>query len=126
MEVAKGILTSRGGMTSHAAVVCRGMGTPCVAGAESISVSEHKKEVTVTVNGKLQTLKEGDWLSLDGSTGEVFAGKANTLGARPLKRTIQKEVENRIARALLDGTVRDGDTVEIDAKDGKLIVELVH
>jgi pyruvate,orthophosphate dikinase len=83
MEVAKGILTSRGGMTSHAAVVCRGMGTPCVAGAESISVSEHKKEVTVTVNGKLQTLKEGDWLSLDGSTGEVFAGKANTLDADP-------------------------------------------
>ena len=49
MEVAKGILTSRGGMTSHAAVVCRGMGTPCVAGAEAFTVSEHKKEVTVTV-----------------------------------------------------------------------------
>ena len=47
-------------------------------------------------------------------------------GARPLKRIIQKEVENRIARALLDGTVRDGDTVEIDAKDGKLILESVH
>ena len=46
MEVAKGILTSRGGMTSHAAVVCRGMGTPCVAGAEAITVNEHKKEVT--------------------------------------------------------------------------------
>ncbi|MBZ5625453.1 MAG: pyruvate, phosphate dikinase [Acidobacteriia bacterium] len=83
MEVAKGILTSRGGMTSHAAVVCRGMGTPCVAGAEAIAVSEHKKEVTVTVNGKSQTLREGDWLSLDGSTGEVFAGKANTLDADP-------------------------------------------
>ena len=49
MEVAKGILTSRGGMTSHAAVVCRGMGTPCVAGAESFTVNEHKKEVTVNV-----------------------------------------------------------------------------
>ncbi len=49
MEVAKGILTSRGGMTSHAAVVCRGMGTPCVAGAESVTVNEHKKEVTVQV-----------------------------------------------------------------------------
>ncbi len=45
MEVAKGILTARGGMTSHAAVVCRGMGTPCVAGAESFTVSEAKKEV---------------------------------------------------------------------------------
>src|SRR6202000_1790972 len=71
MEVSKGILTSRGGMTSHAAVVCRGMGTPCVAGAETVSVNEHKKEVSVTVNGKLVTLKEGDWLSLDGSTGIV-------------------------------------------------------
>jgi pyruvate,orthophosphate dikinase len=83
MEVAKGILTSRGGMTSHAAVVCRGMGIPCVAGAESITVSEQKKEVGVTVNGKAITLGEGDWLSLDGSTGEVFAGKANTLDADP-------------------------------------------
>jgi pyruvate, orthophosphate dikinase len=83
MEVAKGILTSRGGMTSHAAVVCRGMGTPCVAGAESFTVSESKKTVTVAVNGKVQTLKEGDWLSLDGSTGEVFGGKANTLDADP-------------------------------------------
>jgi pyruvate,orthophosphate dikinase len=83
MEVAKGILTSRGGMTSHAAVVCRGMGTPCVAGAEGIGVDEHKRQVSVTVGGKAITLKEGDWLSLDGSTGEVFAGKANTLDADP-------------------------------------------
>ncbi|HOQ47152.1 MAG TPA: pyruvate, phosphate dikinase [Bryobacteraceae bacterium] len=79
MEVAKGILTSRGGMTSHAAVVARGMGTPCVAGAGAINVDEHKKQLTVTLaNGKRLTLKEGDWLSLDGSTGEVFAGQAKT------------------------------------------------
>jgi pyruvate,orthophosphate dikinase len=83
MEVAKGILTSRGGMTSHAAVVCRGMGTPCVAGAEALTVSEQKKEVTLTVGGKNLVLKEGDWLSLDGSTGEVFQGKANTMDADP-------------------------------------------
>ncbi len=83
MEVAKGILTSRGGMTSHAAVVCRGMGTPCVAGAEAFSVDEHKKQVAVTAGGKTVTLKEGDWLSLDGSTGEVFGGRANTLEADP-------------------------------------------
>jgi pyruvate,orthophosphate dikinase len=70
-------------MTSHAAVVCRGMGTPCVAGAESFTVSEARKEVSVTVGGKTVTLKEGDWMSLDGSTGEVFAGKANTLDADP-------------------------------------------
>ncbi len=83
MEVAKGILTARGGMTSHAAVVCRGMGTPCVAGAETVTVDEHKKEVSVSINGKTVTLKEGDWLSLDGSTGEAFAGQANTLDADP-------------------------------------------
>jgi pyruvate,orthophosphate dikinase len=83
MEAAKGILTSRGGMTSHAAVVCRGMGTPCVAGAEAFDVNEHKKQVTVTVGGKPVALKEGDWLSLDGSTGDVYAGKANTLEADP-------------------------------------------
>jgi pyruvate,orthophosphate dikinase len=79
MEVAKGILTSRGGMTSHAAVVARGMGTPCVAGAGAIAVDEHKKQITVVLaGGKTLNLKEGDWLSLDGSTGEVFAGQAKT------------------------------------------------
>jgi pyruvate,orthophosphate dikinase len=93
MEVAKGILTSRGGMTSHAAVVCRGMGTPCVAGAEGISVSEHKKEVGVTSGGKALILKEGDWLSLDGSTGEVFAGKANTLDADPSSGVLKSFME---------------------------------
>jgi pyruvate,orthophosphate dikinase len=83
MEVAKGILTSRGGMTSHAAVVARGMGIPCVAGAGAIEVNEHRQEMSVAVDGKKMTLKEGDWLSLDGSTGEVFAGQANTLDADP-------------------------------------------
>ncbi len=93
MEVSKGILTSRGGMTSHAAVVCRGMGTPCVAGAESVTVEEHKKLVSVTVNGKVITLKEGDWLSLDGSTGEVFAGKANTIEADPSSGVLKSFME---------------------------------
>jgi pyruvate,orthophosphate dikinase len=75
MEVAKGILTSRGGMTSHAAVVTRGMGKCCVAGAGSITVDEKKKEMRV----KGITLKEGDWLSLDGTTGRVINGRLNTL-----------------------------------------------
>jgi pyruvate, orthophosphate dikinase len=84
MEVAKGILTSRGGMTSHAAVVARGMGAPCVAGAGAISVDEHKKQITVALaGGKTLALKEGDWLSLDGSTGEVFAGQAQTAEPDP-------------------------------------------
>src|ERR1017187_2839738 len=93
MEVAKGILTARGGMTSHAAVVCRGMGTPCVAGAESITVNEHKKEVSVTVGGKVVTLTEGDWISLDGSTGEIFAGKANTIDADPSSGVLKSFME---------------------------------
>jgi pyruvate,orthophosphate dikinase len=83
MEVAKGILTSRGGMTSHAAVVARGMGIPCVAGAGAIEVNEHSQQMSVAVDGKKMTLKEGNWLSLDGSTGEVLAGQANTLDADP-------------------------------------------
>jgi len=75
MEVAAGILTSRGGMTSHAAVVTRGMGKCCVAGAGDITVDEKKREMRV----KGQTFKEGDWISLDGTTGRVIRGKLNTV-----------------------------------------------
>lgn len=70
MYAAEGILTSRGGMTSHAAVVARGIGTCCVAGCSEISVNEKAK--SFTVNG--QAYKEGDMISLDGSTGYVYAG----------------------------------------------------
>ncbi|MGO9492392.1 MAG: pyruvate, phosphate dikinase, partial [Terracidiphilus sp.] len=79
MEVADGILTSRGGMTSHAAVVTRGMGKCCVAGAGDCVVDEAKKELRV----KGHTYKQGDWLSLDGTTGRVIAGKLKTLDAQP-------------------------------------------
>jgi pyruvate,orthophosphate dikinase len=79
MEVASGILTSRGGMTSHAAVVTRGMGKCCVAGAGELAVDEKKKELRVKGN----VFKEGDWLSLNGTTGQVYAGKMNTLPASP-------------------------------------------
>ncbi|HSY13757.1 MAG TPA: pyruvate, phosphate dikinase, partial [Verrucomicrobiae bacterium] len=79
MEVAAGILTSRGGMTSHAAVVTRGMGKCCVAGAGDIEVDE--KARVIRVHGK--TLKEGDWLSLDGTTGRVINGQLKTVAARP-------------------------------------------
>jgi pyruvate,orthophosphate dikinase len=75
MEVAAGILTSRGGMTSHAAVVTRGMGKCCVAGAGDIGVDEKARVMRV----KGQVFKEGDWLSLDGTTGRVIKGKLNTL-----------------------------------------------
>jgi pyruvate,orthophosphate dikinase len=79
MEVAKGILTSRGGMTSHAAVVTRGMGKCCVAGAGDIRVDEKKREMQV----RGQVFKAGDWISLDGTTGRVIKGKLNTLQASP-------------------------------------------
>jgi pyruvate,orthophosphate dikinase len=79
MEVAAGILTSRGGMTSHAAVVTRGMGKCCVAGAGDIEVSEKAREMRV----KGQVFKPGDWISLDGTTGRVIKGKLNTLDASP-------------------------------------------
>src|SRR3989449_10899214 len=79
MEVAAGILTSRGGMTSHAAVVTRGMGKCCVAGAGDIEVNEKSREMRV----KGQVFKEGDWISLDGTTGRVMKGKLNTVAAKP-------------------------------------------
>jgi pyruvate,orthophosphate dikinase len=86
MEVAAGILTARGGMTSHAAVVTRGMGKCCIVGAGEISVNEKKKEMRV---GPL-TLKEGDWISLDGTTGRVIKGRLGTKPASPDDPDLQK------------------------------------
>ena len=74
MAVAQGILTMRGGMTSHAAVVARGMGKCCVSGAGEIIVDY--KEKTLTMDGKVYG--EGDWISLNGSTGDVYDGQAAT------------------------------------------------
>ena len=74
MAVAQGILTMRGGMTSHAAVVARGMGKCCVSGAGEILVDYKAK--TVVMSGK--TYKEGDWISLNGSTGDVYDGQVPT------------------------------------------------
>ena len=75
MHAAKGILTARGGMTSHAAVVARGMGRPCVSGAGSISIDAPNKLLRI---GE-RLLKEGDVITIDGSTGEVMAGKVPTV-----------------------------------------------
>lgn len=77
MVVASGILTARGGMTSHAAVVARGMGRCCVAGAGEIVVNEEGKYFTV----KGKRFNEGDWISLDGSTGKVYGQKIKTVDA---------------------------------------------
>ncbi len=75
MDAAQGILTARGGMTSHAAVVARGMGKCCVSGAGSIQVDY--KARTMVAGGI--TFKQGDWISLNGSTGEVYEGKIATI-----------------------------------------------
>lgn len=75
MEVSAGILTARGGMTSHAAVVARGMGKCCVAGCEDIKVDEKNKKLTMS--GKV--IKEGDYISINGSTGEVIIGQVPTV-----------------------------------------------
>jgi pyruvate,orthophosphate dikinase len=75
MAAAQGILTSRGGMTSHAAVVARGMGRVCVAGASGITVN-YEKEEFVTYKGEV--VKAGDWISLDGTLGEIIEGKLKT------------------------------------------------
>lgn len=71
MDAAKGILTARGGKTSHAAVVARGMGKCCVAGAGEVKIDEEARQFSVGST----VVKEGDWITLDGSTGEVFLGK---------------------------------------------------
>ncbi len=79
MHAAKGILTSRGGMTSHAAVVGRGMGKTCVVGATDITV-DYAREAFSTPGG--QVIAKGDWISLDGTRGEVMAGRLPTIDAR--------------------------------------------
>ena len=77
MKAAQGILTVRGGMTSHAAVVARGMGTCCVSGCEEIKMNEEAK--TFTLGGR--TFKEGDYISLDGSTGNIYGEDIHTVKA---------------------------------------------
>ena len=77
MHAAQGILTARGGMTSHAAVVARGMGKPCVAGCSALEISEKNK--TLKVNGK--EFKEGDYITFDGTSGDVYEGVVPTIEA---------------------------------------------
>lgn len=78
MDAAKGILTAVGGKSSHAAVVARGMGVPCVVGCGTISITERAKTAVVKVEGKSITIKEGDWVSINGTTGDVYLGQAET------------------------------------------------
>ena len=90
MHSAAGILTTRGGLTSHAAVVARGMGRPCVVGAGGVRVDYQKGELRSEGH---EPLEEGDWLSIDGTTGEILGGK---LATRP----------SEIVQVLLEGTLK--------------------
>src|SRR5207253_5505661 len=80
MAVAQGILTARGGATSHAAVVARQIGKPCVAGCAELVV-DYRTQTARSSDSGLQ-FAEGDWISVDGSTGEVFVGAMPTVSAR--------------------------------------------
>ena len=78
MHASQGVITARGGMTSHAAVVARGMGTPCVSGSHEIHIDYSKKTMTTD---KGVVINEGDWVSLDGSKGQIINGKMPTVEA---------------------------------------------
>jgi pyruvate,orthophosphate dikinase len=89
MAVARGILTARGGMTSHAALVARGMGKPCVVGCGELIINYARKQMTV----KGRTFRQGDYLSLDGSTGEVIQGKLETYPSEVVQVLIEKKMK---------------------------------
>ncbi len=78
MHAAQGVITARGGMTSHAAVVARGMGTPCVSGSSDITINYGNKTMTTKAG---VVIKEGDWLSLDGAKGQIIEGQVPTVKA---------------------------------------------
>ena len=112
MMVAKGILTSRGGLVSHAAVVARGWGTPAIVGADSVKISGN----SFIANGI--TVKEGDWLSLDGTTGEVMLGQLALMASKPPKEfdTILKW-SDEVRKGKLD--VRANADTDEDAKKAR-------
>ena len=102
MEVAAGVLTAVGGKSSHAAVVARGMGLPCVVGAGALHIEEHKKQFTVKVGAKDVVVKEGDWISFDGTTADVYLGQAKTKEPDPKSPLVRRvhEVGRRVSRRL--------------------------
>jgi pyruvate,orthophosphate dikinase len=94
MEAAEGILTARGGMTSHAALVARQMGKVCVAGCEALNIDYAAR--TMEVGDTI--LKEGDWLSLNGSTGEVIQGEIRTLPSEVLQVLLGKRLDPKVSK----------------------------
>ena len=97
MVAARGILTSRGGKTSHAAVVARGMGRTCVCGAESLDVDTKAKEFRVRDG---ETVREGDVISIDGTTGEVFAGAVPVADSVVVRHFEGEKVDDDLAHAV--------------------------
>ncbi len=96
MHASTGILTSRGGMTSHAAIVARGMGKPCIVGAGSLTVDEHAGELRVDN----RTFREGDELSIDGTSGEVLAGALKPHPSEVLQAVVEgRPIESHTVRA---------------------------
>ena len=93
MKAAEGILTARGGMTSHAALVARQMGKVCVAGCSDLEIDYRSR--TMRVKGK--EIREGDWISIDGTTGEVLEGKVNTRPSEVLEVLIDKTLDPKNA-----------------------------
>ncbi len=94
MEAAQGILTARGGMTSHAALVARQMGKVCVAGCEALNIGYAQREMRV----KGTLLKEGDWISVDGTTGEVIRGEIQTLPSEVLQVLVEGTLAPKASR----------------------------
>ena len=112
MHVSEGILTSTGGMTSHAAVVARGMGTPCVAGAGALHIDVQNRKMTV--EGK--TFGPNDWISIDGTTGEIMEGQVPTVEAKltgPFKTIMLWADKYRVLK------VRTNGDTPIDAKTAR-------
>jgi pyruvate,orthophosphate dikinase len=95
MIAAEGILTARGGVSSHAALVARQMGKVCVCGAADLDVDYHNR--TVKVNGK--TFKEGDYMSINGTTGDVYAGELKTAPSEIIQVLIEKKLDPKKSRA---------------------------
>jgi pyruvate,orthophosphate dikinase len=93
MNAAEGILTARGGMTSHAALVARQMGKVCVAGCGSLDIDYNIRELKVEDENRTIALKEGDWISIDGSTGEVFEGKIHTKESEILQVLLENSLK---------------------------------
>ena len=128
LHVAEGVLTARGGMTSHAAVVARGWGKPCVAGCDELWVDEANH--TAKLNEHHALLKEGDWISINGTTGEVLVGKQPLTAARltgDLGRFMEWVDQHRRLRVLTNAdTPKDALAARRNGAEGIGLVRTEH